>query len=104
MDPLDVWLTVEREEPIRITTGLDWCLIVDVSEPHPGYDMGQGERVEVRESGGETPFGRHMGESILSAREDYAPFTGRISLDLTFATGRVRCESWAGELRLKELP
>ncbi|MDA1388093.1 MULTISPECIES: hypothetical protein [Glycomyces] len=99
-----MWLTVEREGPIRITTGSDWCLIVDASKPHAGYDLGEGGRVEVRESGRETPFGSHLGEDILGAREDYEPFTGRIGLDLTFATGRVRCESWAGDLRLKDLP
>ncbi|CAM5644550.1 hypothetical protein SAVIM338S_06360 [Streptomyces avidinii] len=33
-------------------------------------------------------------------REDHEPNTGRIALELSFPTGRVRCESWAGDLRL----
>ncbi|MQM24154.1 hypothetical protein [Glycomyces albidus] len=100
-EPVEVWLTDERHESIRITTGSDWCLIVEASEPHRGYDMSEAGRVEVRESSCETPFGDHIGEPVLSAREDCEPFTGRMALDLTFPTGRVRCESWAGDLRLR---
>lgn len=104
LEPLEVWLTDERQGSTRITTGSDWCLIVEASEPHGGYDMGEGGRVEVRESGRETPFAGHIGERVLSAREDCEPFTGRMALDLTFPTGRVRCESWAGDLRLTGAP
>jgi hypothetical protein len=80
-DPLDVWLTDENEGSVRITTGSDWCLIVEASEPHESYDLGEWGRVEVRESCRETTFAEHIGDPILSAREDYEPFTGRIALD-----------------------
>jgi hypothetical protein len=103
-EPLEVWLTDERQGSIRITTGSDWCLIVEASEPHEGYDMGEEGRVEVREGGGATPFASHIGERILSAREGFEPFTGRMALELTFPTGGVRCDSWAGDLRLQHAP
>ncbi len=103
-EPLEVWLTDEHHDSIRITTGSDWCLIVEAAEPHQGYDMGEEGRVEVREDGGVTPFAGHLGERILDAAEVCEPFTGRMSFELTFPTGRVRCDSWAGELRLQHAP
>ncbi|GAA1677443.1 hypothetical protein GCM10009830_25510 [Glycomyces endophyticus] len=102
--PLEVWLTDECQQSIRITTGSDWCLIFEASEPHEGCDTGEFGRVEVREGGDATPFAGHIGERILATREGFEPFTGRISLDLTFPTGGVRCDSWAGDLRLQHAP
>ncbi|MBH5338785.1 hypothetical protein IHE55_30005 [Streptomyces pactum] len=98
--PLDVWLIDDRGEAVHLTTGSDWCLIVEVSEPHAGYDMGGSGLVTVGAVGEGSPFVDHLGESILAAREDHEPHAGRVALELSFPTGRVRCESWAGELRV----
>ncbi|MFI0939699.1 hypothetical protein [Streptomyces sp. NPDC021020] len=98
--PLDVWLIDSEETVTRVTTGSDWCLIVDTSAPAEGYDMGESGRVEVAAIRGETPFARHLGETILAVREEADPATGRTALEVAFASGRVRCESWSGELRL----
>ncbi|MER7490552.1 hypothetical protein ABTY20_32660 [Streptomyces sp. NPDC126497] len=98
--PLDVWLIDDRGAAIHLTTGSDWCLIVEASKPHAGYDMGDWGRVTVGTIDGETPFADHVGEDVLEVREEHAPNTGRVVLELTFPTGRVRCESWAGDLCL----
>ncbi|CAL9328915.1 hypothetical protein [Streptomyces sp. enrichment culture] len=98
--PLDVWLIDDRGATAHVTTGSDGCLIVEESEPHTGYDMGESGRVTVGAIGNETPFADHMGESILAVREEHEPNTGRVALELTFPRGRVRCESWAGDLCL----
>ncbi|MFD3701495.1 hypothetical protein ACFWUZ_36315, partial [Streptomyces sp. NPDC058646] len=98
--PLDVWLIDDRGAAIRFTTGSDWCLIVEASKPHAGFDMGDSGRVTVGAIGEETPFADHVGEDVLEVREEHASNTGRVALELTFPTGRVRCESWAGDLRL----
>ncbi|MFI8325221.1 hypothetical protein [Streptomyces sp. NPDC085529] len=98
--PLDVWLIHDRGAAIHLTTGSDWCLIIEASKPHAGYDMGDSGRVNVGTIGEETPFADHVVEDVLEAREEYARNTGRVALELTFPTGRVRCESWAGDLRL----
>ncbi|MFD3680921.1 hypothetical protein [Streptomyces sp. NPDC058613] len=98
--PLDVWLIDDRGASIHITTGSDWCLIVEVSEPHAGYDMGVSGLITVGAIGEKTPFADHLGESVLAVREDHEPNTGRMALEISFPTGRVRCESWAGDLRL----
>ncbi|MGW6970404.1 hypothetical protein [Streptomyces sp. NPDC054952] len=98
--PLDVWLIDDQEAAVHITTGSDWCLIVEVSEPHAGHDMGESGLITVGAMGDSTPFADHLGESVLAVREDHEPNTGRIALELSFPTGRVRCESWAGDLRL----
>ncbi|MDX2705771.1 hypothetical protein PV350_23335 [Streptomyces sp. PA03-6a] len=98
--PLDVWLIDDRGGAFHLTTGSDWCLIVEASEPHAGHDTGDSGRVTVRAIGEETPFADHVGEDVLEVREEHVPNTGRVALELTFPTGRVRCESWAGDLRL----
>ncbi|MGW0697945.1 hypothetical protein ACWD0A_01070 [Streptomyces sp. NPDC002867] len=98
--PLDVWLIDDQGAAIHLTTGSDWCLIVEASEPHAGYDMGDSGLITVGAIGGKTSFADHIGESVLAVREDHEPNTGRVALELTFSTGRVRCESWAGDLRL----
>ncbi|MEU9401657.1 hypothetical protein [Streptomyces sp. NPDC048242] len=101
--PLDVWLIDDREATVYVTTGSDGCLIVEESEPHHGYDMGDSGRVTVGAVGNETPFADHIGESVLAVREEHEPNTGRVALELSFPGGRVRCESWAGNLRLSSL-
>ncbi|MET8784072.1 hypothetical protein [Streptomyces sp. NPDC004589] len=98
--PLDVWLIDDQVAAVHITTGSDWCLIIEASEPHAGYDMGDSGLVAVGAIGEETPFADHIGESVLAVREDHEPNTGRVALELSFPTGRVCCESWAGDLRL----
>ncbi|MDT0343666.1 hypothetical protein [Streptomyces litchfieldiae] len=98
--PLDAWLIDGEGGSTRITIGTDWCLIVETSAPHEGYDMGEWGRVEVAPVHTETPFANHVGETVLAIREEGAPATGRLALEITFPSGRVRCESWAGDLRL----
>lgn len=100
MGPLDVWLIDGRGDAVHLTAGSDWCLIVEASKPHADYDMGGSGRVMVRAIGEETSFARHVGEDVSAVREEHAPSIGRVALELTFPTGRVRCESWAGDLRL----
>ncbi|MEV7144508.1 hypothetical protein [Streptomyces tauricus] len=99
-DPLDVWLIDGQGTSLRITSGSDWCLIVESSRPHEGYDMGSWGRIEVAPVGDRTPFAAHLGEDILAVREEFEPKSGRIAFEVTFASGRVRCDSWAGDLRL----
>ncbi|MDN3271492.1 hypothetical protein [Streptomyces sp. MA15] len=98
--PMDVWLIDDRGAVTHLTTGSDGCLIVEASKPHIGYDMGTSGRVTMGAIGEKTPFADHIGEDVLAVREEHAPNTGRVALELTFLTGRVRCESWAGDLRL----
>ncbi|MFB7290642.1 hypothetical protein [Actinacidiphila glaucinigra] len=93
--PLDVWLIDESDHAVHITTGSDWCLAVETSEPHAGYDMGDSGLVTMGALDATTPFAEHIGESVLTAREDFEPVTGRVALALSF-----RCESRAGDLRL----
>ncbi|TWD13164.1 hypothetical protein FB570_11991 [Streptomyces sp. T12] len=97
---MDVWLIDDRGATVHVTTGSDGCLIVEESEPYTGYNMGDSGRVTVGAIGNETPFADHVGESILAVREEHEPNTGRVALELSFPRGRVRCESWAGDLRL----
>ncbi|MGW7414351.1 hypothetical protein [Streptomyces sp. NPDC054863] len=99
-DPLDVWLIDSQGSPVHLTTGSDWCLIVESSSPHEGYDMGGWGRVEVAPVGDRTPFAVHLGEVVLAVEEECEPEAGRTALEVVFASGRVRCDSWAGELRL----
>ncbi len=80
--PLDVWLIDDRGAAIHLTTGSDWCLIVEASKPHAGYDMGDSGRVMVGAIGEETPFADHVGEDVLAVREEHAPNTGRVALEL----------------------
>ncbi|MFF7678505.1 hypothetical protein [Actinacidiphila glaucinigra] len=66
--PLDVWLIDEGDRAIHITTGSDWCLVVETSEPYAGYDMGDSGHITVGALDGTTPFEGHIGESVLAAR------------------------------------
>ncbi|MEV2186389.1 hypothetical protein [Streptomyces sp. NPDC047966] len=98
--PLDVWLIDSEAVSTRITTGSDWCLIVEASAPFAGYDMAESGRVEVASVSGETPFADHLGETVLAVGEETIPDSGRIALEIAFDSGRVRCETWSGDLRL----
>ncbi|MET8632634.1 hypothetical protein [Streptomyces sp. NPDC004680] len=81
--PLDVWLIDDQGAAVHITTGSDWCLIIEASEPNAGYDMGNSGPVAVGAIGEETPFADHIGESVLAVREDHEPNTGRVALELS---------------------
>lgn len=62
--------------------------------------MGDWGHVTVGAIGNETPFADHIAESLLGVREEHESITGRVALEFSFPGGRVRCESWAGDLRL----
>jgi hypothetical protein len=52
-----------------------------------------------------TPYrGFHRGtgrfRTVLAVREEGAPESGRLALEITFGSGRVRCDTWSGDLRL----
>ena len=99
-EPIDVWLIDDAGACTHITSGSDWCLIVEASAPFEGYDMGTWGRVEVHERS-DTPFASHVGERVLSVEQVWAPMTGRVALVIAFESGPVCCESQAGELRLR---
>ncbi|MEV4680611.1 hypothetical protein [Streptomyces kurssanovii] len=98
--PMDVWLIDDAGDSTRVTTGSDWCLIVEVSAPFEGYDMAECGRVEVAPANSETPFMEHLGTTVLAVREEWDPASGRIALEIVFDSGGVQCESWSGDLRL----
>lgn len=100
-DPLDVWLIDSDEVATHITTGSDWCLIVETSAPYEGYDMAEYGRIEVGPVSGGTPFADHLGEIVLAVREEGSD-RGRSALEIAFPSGLVRCETWAGDLRLSD--
>jgi hypothetical protein len=99
-DPSEVWLVDGDGGHFRLTTGSDWCLIVDDTAPHAVYGVGESGRVEVTASARETPFARSVGETVVAVHERFGAVTGRAGLEIVFATGTVRCASWRGELRL----
>ncbi|WP_307840136.1 hypothetical protein [Streptomyces sp. G44] len=98
--PLDVWLIDNEAVATRITTGSDWCLVVEASVPFAGYDMAESGRVEVMPVSVDGPFAGHLGETVLAVAEECVPDSGRIALEITFGSGRVRCEVWSGDFRL----
>lgn len=98
--PLDVWLIDEGGDSVHVTTGSDWCLIVEAAQPHAGYDMGASGRVRVAAVGDGTPFAEYVGECVVGVREEHEPTTGRVVLEVVLPRGRVRCASWGGELQL----
>lgn len=89
---------------VHVTTGSDGCLIVEETKPDTGYDMGAAGRVTVGMISCQAPIGDHIGESILAVQDEHSPNIGRVAMELSFATGRVRCESWAGDLYLSSAP
>ncbi|MEV4560245.1 hypothetical protein AB0K51_25065 [Kitasatospora sp. NPDC049285] len=99
-DPVVVWLRDDRGGCTFVATGSDWCLIVRDEQPHQDVDLGEWGRLDVRPAPVETPFTPHLGRPVLAARAEHDPWTGRIALELTFATGTVRCDAWEGDLRL----
>ncbi|MER6267985.1 hypothetical protein [Streptomyces sp900105755] len=98
--PLEIWLVDDVGDYIHITTGSDWCLIVDDAAPHAGYDHGESGRVEVVASEHGTPFARYVGEAILAVDQRFDARTGRVGLEIYFSTGSVQCGSWRGNLSL----
>lgn len=38
--PLDVWLIDDGGDSVHVTTGSDWCLIVEAAQPYGDYDLG----------------------------------------------------------------
>lgn len=62
--------------------------------------MAESGRVEVAPISGETPFADHLGETVLAVSEEGDPDSGRLSLEISLGSGRVRCETWSGNLRL----
>ncbi|WP_194235765.1 hypothetical protein [Streptomyces sp. CB01881] len=99
--PVEVWLLDDLGGAIRVASGTDWCLELEPSAPYEGYDMGDWRRFEVAAADDATPFARHLGETVLGAREEYEPLTGRIAVELDFASGTVRCASEDGVLHLR---
>ncbi|WP_241777465.1 hypothetical protein [Streptomyces sp. CT34] len=57
-------------------------------------------RVEAAPIRSETPFADHLGETMRAVSEERDPGTGRIALEITFDSGRVRCGTWSGDLCL----
>lgn len=88
--PLDVWLIYSEAVATHVTTGSDWRLIVETSAPF----------AEVAQISGDTPFADHLGEAVRKVTEEGAPDGGRLALEIAFGSGRVRCETWSGNLRL----
>ncbi|MGC0311970.1 hypothetical protein QBC98_000415 [Kitasatospora acidiphila] len=101
--PVELWLVDDHGVSTHVMSGTDWCLVVDQAEPYEGYDMGDWGRIDVQLDADETPFARHLGDTVLAAREEWEPLTGRTALELDFVSGTVRCESWAGDLRITAL-
>jgi hypothetical protein len=98
--PLDVWLIDDGGDSVHVTTGSDWCLIVEAAQPYGDYDLGASGRVRVGAVGDETPFAEYVGECVVGVREEHEPNTGRVALEPVFARGRVRCARWGGDLLL----
>ncbi|MFD9398167.1 hypothetical protein ACFWA4_05015 [Streptomyces sp. NPDC060011] len=98
--PLEIWLVDDLGDYFHITTGSDWCLIVDDAAPHAGFDLGESGRVEVVASECGTPFARYVGEVVLAVDQKFDVRTGRVGLEICFSTGSVQCGSWCGDLHL----
>ncbi|WP_331750158.1 hypothetical protein OG963_43745 (plasmid) [Streptomyces sp. NBC_01707] len=62
--------------------------------------MAESGRIEVASISGETPFADHLGKTVLAVSEVGAPDNERLALEIAFDSGRVRCETWSGALRL----
>jgi hypothetical protein len=98
--PVDLWLIDDHGVSTHVMTGTDWCLVVDQAEPYEGYDMGDWGRIDVEQDAEGTLFSRHLGDTVVATREEWEPRTGRMALELDPDSGSIRCESWAGDLRI----
>ncbi|MEE2054081.1 hypothetical protein [Nocardiopsis tropica] len=98
-DPVEVWLVDDLGDAIHLTTGSDWCLVVDDAAPHSGYGMGGYGSVEVAPWTHGSPFVPHAGEPVVAVHERFDSETGRVGLKIVFPTGSVEYESWSGDLR-----
>lgn len=101
--PLDVWLIDSEAVATHITTGSDWCLVVELAAPFAGYDMAESGRIEIAPIDAKSPLAAHLGETVLAVSEETAPGSGRLALEVTFESGRVRCETWSGDLRVSRI-
>ncbi|MEU6232425.1 hypothetical protein [Kitasatospora sp. NPDC047058] len=101
--PADLWLVDDSGGSTRVSSGTDWCLVVESSTPYEGYDMGEWGLIEVGPADDLPPFARHLGEPVRGAREEFEPLTGRMALELDFPSDTVRCESYAGDLLIRAL-
>ncbi|MCD0484589.1 hypothetical protein LO771_19865 [Streptacidiphilus sp. ASG 303] len=102
--PIDVWLFLDVGGPVEIGVASDWRLTLDASQPYEPYDMQECGVVEVRPLSGHFPLAKHRGEEIQDVGEDIHPLAGRMRMDLRFASGAVRFESYGGELRVQAVP
>ena len=100
--PVDVWLVDDRGAWTHITAGSDWCLITEPSGPFEGCDMGEYGRMEVRQIRSGTPLADHVGEKVVRVRQKFGSRTGRMGLDLVFASGTVHFDSGTGDLHMTE--
>ncbi|MEV6701865.1 hypothetical protein AB0M68_32730 [Streptomyces sp. NPDC051453] len=98
--PVGIWLLDDLGGYFHVTTGSDWCLILDDAAPHAGFDLADSGRVEVVSSERGTPFACHVREAILAVDQRFEARTGRVGLEIRFSTGSVRCGSWGGDLHL----
>ncbi|MFD0274404.1 hypothetical protein ACFVHB_10920 [Kitasatospora sp. NPDC127111] len=101
--PVDVWLVDDSGGSTRVSSGTDWCLVVEASAPYEGYDMDEWGLIEVEPGDHLAPFARHLGEPVRGAREEFEPMTGRIAIELDFPSGGLRCESRDGDVLLRAL-
>lgn len=99
-EPIDVWLIDDLDEVFHLTTGADWCLMVDDHAPHSGYDMDVYGVVEVAPWTRGSPFVPHAGEPVTAVHERFDADTGRIGLKIVFPTGSVTYGGWRGDLHL----
>lgn len=99
--PLDVWLGDDHGAWTQLTTGSDWCLITESTGPFESYDMGEYGRIDVRPIRGETPLAGHVGETVIGVRDEFESTTGRVGLEVIFASGTVYFDSESGDLHVK---
>ncbi|MFI9269393.1 hypothetical protein ACIGXM_01515 [Kitasatospora sp. NPDC052896] len=98
--PVELWLGDDQGGSTGISIGTDWCLLVEASKPHDGFDAGGWGRIDVLPLRTVNPLASHFGAVVLGVREEWVPRTGRMALELDLISGSVRCESWGGDLRI----
>ncbi|MFD3729287.1 hypothetical protein [Streptomyces sp. NPDC058671] len=80
----------------HITTGSDWCLIVESSDLFAGYDMAKSGRVEVALISGKAPVrGSPRRDGDGSQRRE-CPDSGRIALEIAPACSWTPMEPASG--------